>query len=158
MTIYTASRDRFVRKPCTPCYFGQSTQFRGCTPQKWNAVGQSREGRRENSRFLWRRTPGLKWLFGVRLTRDDYDTTEVRERSGKDKGIKEGISRIPRYARRVSAKERERAYRKREFIFGWRWKRCFGSTDRIERYATRDVFLAIGVRPSNSTSFAIGFK
>lgn len=30
-------------------------------------------------------------------------------------------------------------------------------TDRIKRYATRDVFLAIGVRASNSSSFAIGF-
>lgn len=45
----TASRDRFVRKPCTPCYFGQSTQFRGCAPQKWNAVGQSREDERERT-------------------------------------------------------------------------------------------------------------
>ena len=45
----TASRDRFVRKPCTPCYFGQSTQFRGCIPQKWNAVGQSREDERERT-------------------------------------------------------------------------------------------------------------
>lgn len=28
-------------------------------------------------------------------------------------------------------------------------------TDRIKRYATRDVFLAIGVRPSNSTSLPL---
>lgn len=44
----TTSRDRFVRKPCTPCYFGQPTQFRARTARKWDTVGQPRE----DSRFL----------------------------------------------------------------------------------------------------------
>lgn len=46
-----------------------------------------------------------------------------------------------------AGKQSARAYRKREFIFGRCWKRSFGSpiADRMKRYATRDVFLAIGL-------------
>ena len=62
----TASRDRFVRKPCTPCYFGQSTQFRGCIPQKWNAVGQSREDERERT-LDFRKNCRLRSVLDLRV-------------------------------------------------------------------------------------------
>lgn len=142
--------------PCTPCYFGQPTQFQACAPEKWNVcrrVNPERTldfSRETNSVFPETRCPfrachQLRRIREVRTCVSAFTFSAVEEETALDAREDPCLLAIRSFSaifRRCETSRR--AYRKRRFISGRCWKRVLLAVrSRIGSKGTRlGVFLA----------------